>query len=282
MKKGLVLEGGAMRGLFSEGIFDILLENGINFDGMAGVSAGAVFGCNFKSRQIGRALRYNKRYCKDKRYCSFRSWLLTGNLFGTDFCYRELPEKLDKFDAETFEKNPLEFYLVCTDVESGKAVYKQCSKVDEKCFEWMRASASMPLVSKMVEIDGHRYLDGAIADSIPLEFFESIGYDRNIVILTQCENYVKKASSMQNLMRIVYRKYPEFVRALEHRHIMYNKQVKYIEKQAEAGKIMLLRPPSPLPVKRVCCEADLLQQTYDAGRRLALAKLEEIKNFLCC
>lgn len=280
MKTGLVLEGGAMRGLFSEGIFDVLLENGITFDGMVGVSAGAVFGCNFKSKQIGRALRYNKRYCKDKRYCSFWSWLFTGNLFGADFCYRKLPLELDVFDIETFENNPLEFHLVCTDTESGSACYKQCSKVDDRCFEYMRASASMPLVSRMVGIDGRKYLDGAIADSIPLKYFESVGFERNIVILTQCENYVKKTSSLQWLLNLIYRKYPSFVRAMQNRADMYNAQVKYIEQQAKKGKILLLRPAEPLPVSRVCTDPALLQQTYDIGRKLALAELDNIKAFL--
>ena len=185
LKTGLVLEGGAMRGLFSAGILDVMLENGLKTDGLIGVSAGAAFGCNFKSGQGGRAVRYNKRFCRDPRYCSWNSWLRTGDLFGADFCYHELPEKLDPFNCSAYERNPMEFYLVCTDVLTGKAVYRNCPKADSECFEWMRASGSMPLVSRMVPIGGGRYLDGALADSIPLRFFESIGYGKNIVILTQ-------------------------------------------------------------------------------------------------
>ena len=146
-----------MRGLFTAGVIDVLLENGIEFDGMIGVSAGAAFGCNFKSRQIGRALRYNVKYCKDKRYCSLRSLIKTGNLYGAEFCYHELPEKLDIFDSETFNNNPMESYVVCTDVDTGKPIYKRCDVADSDYLEWQRASASMPLASKVVEIDGLRY-----------------------------------------------------------------------------------------------------------------------------
>ena len=121
MKTGLVLEGGAMRGLFTAGVTDVLMENDITFDGLIGVSAGAAFGCNYKSGQIGRALRYNTEYCNDPRYCSFRSLVKTGDLFGADFCYRQIPCELDKFDMEAFSENPMEFYVVATDIETGKS-----------------------------------------------------------------------------------------------------------------------------------------------------------------
>ncbi len=280
MKKGLILEGGAMRGLFSAGIMDVMFENGIRFDGMIGVSAGAAFGCNFKSKQPGRAIRYNKKYCKDRRYCSYWSWLSTGNIFGADFCYRELPLELDIFDIEAFEKNPLEFYMVCTDVENGNALYKKCEKADADCFEYMRASASMPLVSKMVAVGGRKYLDGALADSIPLKFFESIGYNRNIVILTQPQGYVKHPSVFLEILRFVYRKYPELVKVMTNRHNIYNETVHYIEGKAEKGEILLLRPDGKLPVKRMCKNPEILQQTYNIGRELAVRRLKEIKKFL--
>ena len=279
-KTGLVLEGGAMRGLFSAGILDVMLENSLKTDGLIGVSAGAAFGCNFKSGQGGRAVRYNKRFCRDPRYCSWNSWLRTGDLFGADFCYHELPEKLDPFDCLVYERNPMEFYLVCTDVLTGKAVYRNCPKADAECFEWMRASGSMPLVSRMVPIGGGLYLDGALADSIPLRFFESLGYEKNIVILTQPAGYRKKASAALGLLKFVYRKYPALIRTMENRHIHYNEEVEYAEKQAEAGNVLLLRPEKVLPVKRICHDPELLQQTYDAGRELALKKLPELQRFL--
>ena len=167
-KTGLVLEGGAMRGMFTAGVLDVMMENGIRFDGAMGVSAGAVFGCNFKSGQIGRSLRYNMRFCDDPRYCSFESLIRTGNLYGVDFCYDEIPNKLDPFDAQAYRENPMPFYAVCTNVETGKAIHKRLDRGDSRDMQYFRASASMPIVSQIVEADGYKLLDGGITDSIPL------------------------------------------------------------------------------------------------------------------
>ena len=192
MKTGLVLEGGAMRGMFTAGVLDVLMEAGVAVDGAVGVSAGAAFGCNYKSRQIGRAIRYNMTYCRDPRYCSLRSLVRTGDLYGVDFCYRVIPMELDPFDVETFARNPMPFYAVCTDLRTGKPVYHLLQNGGEEDMAWIRASASMPMVSRIVRLDGHELLDGGIADSIPLRFFESIGYERNIVVLTQPQGFIKK------------------------------------------------------------------------------------------
>lgn len=174
IKKGLVMEGGAMRGMFTAGVIDVLLENNIVFDGAVGVSAGAVFGCNYKSKQIGRAIRYNKTYCNDPRYVSLRSFLQTGNLYNEQFAYHEVPEILDPFDSHTFASNPMEFYVVCTDMVTGNAVYHRCEHGTTEDIEWMRASSSMPLVSKVVKIDNLSLSDGGTADSIPIRFLESV------------------------------------------------------------------------------------------------------------
>ena len=157
MKTGLVMEGGAMRGMFTMGVIDIMMEHGITYDGGIGVSAGAAFGCNYKSGQIGRVIRYNKAYCRDKRFSSIRSWVKTGNLFGVDFCYHELPEKLDPFDNDAYVANPMDFYVVCTDVMTGKPVYHRCDTGIGENVDWMRASASIPLFAEIVEIDGVMY-----------------------------------------------------------------------------------------------------------------------------
>ncbi|MBO4630874.1 MAG: patatin family protein [Lentisphaeria bacterium] len=279
-KTGLVLEGGAMRGLFSAGILDVMMENKLRTDGLIGVSAGAAFGCNYKSVQIGRAIRYNKKYCRDARYCSWQSWIRTGDLFGAEFCYHELPEKLDRFDCAAYDSNPLEFYLVCTDVHTGLAEYHRCPAANPECFEWMRASGSMPLVSRIVSVGGGQYLDGAIADSIPLRFFEHLGYERNIVILTQPAGYLKKPSAVLGLLKMVYRKYPALLRAMERRHKIYNETVNYVEAQAALDRVLLLRPESTLPVRRISRDPEQLQRTYDLGRMLAEKKLKAIKSFL--
>lgn len=280
IRTGLVLEGGAMRGLFSAGVLDALMEEGIDFDGMVGVSAGAAFGCNFKSRQTGRALRYNTRFCRNWRYCSWRSWLFTGDLFGAEFCYHELPERLDPFDKEEFRRNPLEFYLVCTDVETGRAVYhrSECASAEE--FEWMRASGSMPLVSRMVELHGRRYLDGALSDSIPLEFFERAGFARNLVVLTQPAGFVKKPSGAVKLLKLVYRKYPELVAAAENRHVVYNAQLEYVRARETAGAALVIRPERPLPIGRISHSPEELRLVHALGRRAARERMAEIRSFI--
>ena len=178
MKTGLVLEGGAMRGMYTAGVLDIFMENNITVDGAIGVSAGATFGCNFKSKQIGRSIRYNMKYSHDPRYVGIRSLIKTGDLYGADFCYKELPNKLDLFDVETYQKNPMEFYVVATDINTGKPVYHLCPDGDERDIEWYRASASMPLVSRIVKIDGIELLDGGIADAIPIHKFQEMGFEK--------------------------------------------------------------------------------------------------------
>ena len=255
MKTGLILEGGAMRGMFSAGVMDVMMENGIRFDGIIGVSAGAAFGVNYKSGQIGRAIRYNAKYCRDKRYCGVGSLLKTGNLFNTEFCYGEVPLKLDVFDFDTYEKNPTAFYVTCTDIESGKPVYHEYTGRNDHGFDWIRASASLPLVSQIVEIDGVKLLDGGIADSIPVAYFESIGYTKNVVILTQPQGYRKEKNRVLPLIRMKYRKYPNLVKALENRHLMYNAELELIEKQEQRGELLVIRPDFPLSVKRA--EKDL-------------------------
>lgn len=277
---GLVLEGGAMRGLFTAGVLDVLLENGVAFDGMIGVSAGAAFGCNYKSRQIGRVLRYNLRYCRNWRYCGFRSLLLTGDLFGAKFCYRDLPNELDPFDNPTFDENPMPFWLVATDVETGKAVYRRMDRAGDECSDWIRASSSMPLVSRPVELEGRRYLDGGIADSIPLRAFEERGYERNVVVLTQPEDYVKAPSSGMGLMHLWLGKYPNLLKTLANRHVQYNETTAYIRKREAEGAALVIRPKTKLDIGRVEHDAEKIRAVYQLGREAGLEKLDVIKNFL--
>jgi len=278
--KGLVLEGGAMRGMFTCGVLDVFMEQGITFDGAIGVSAGATFGCNLKSKQIGRAIRYNLRFAKDPRYCSFRSLLKTGDLYNADFCYRQLPDELDIFDRKTFRENPLEFYLVVTDIESGEPVYFKMKDGEAAELEWMRASASMPLVSKPVCIDGHKYLDGGISDSIPLKYFEKIGYDKNVVILTQPRNYRKKKSRIQFLMKLLLAKYPELYKAMKNRPESYNEQTAYVFEQEAKGSAFVICPEESLGISRTEDNVDELKRVYELGRQTATAKLSAVKEFL--
>ncbi|EWM54035.1 patatin-like phospholipase family protein [Ruminococcus flavefaciens] len=280
MKYGLVLEGGAMRGLFTAGVIDVLMENDIILDGAVGVSAGAAFGCNYKSGQIRRAIRYNTRFCKDKRYCSKLSLIKTGDLFGAEFCYHTVPEELDIFDKAAFEASPMEFWVVATDITTGKAVYHKCGPINYDELEWIRASASMPVVAHIVEVGGYRLLDGGISDSIPLRFMESRGYDKNVVVLTQPRDYVKKPASGMVLMKLKYRKYPELVRAAENRHKMYNSELKHIRSEEEKGKAFVIAPSEALPVGHVEHDPEVMREVYRIGRRIANEQLEALRAFI--
>lgn len=280
MKKGLVMEGGALRGMFTAGVIDVMMENGIEFDGAIGVSAGAAFGCNYKSRQIGRAIRYNKRFCNDKRYSGWGSWIKTGDFFNVDFDYYVVPRTIDIFDTETFENNPMEFYVVATDALSGKSVYKKIEKGDDYDLLWIRASVSMPFLSRVVDIDGGKYSDGGTADSIPLKYFEEIGYDRNIVVLTQPLGFKKEKNKFIPLFKMALRKYPNLVKALETRHEMYNETIEYIGNKEVKGEILVLRPEAPLNIKPDEKDANELERVYQEGRKTALKRIEEIKAFL--
>lgn len=280
MKKGLVLEGGAMRGMFSAGVMDVLMESGIEFDAIVGVSAGAVFGCNYKSKQIGRTIRYNMKYIKDPRYCSLRSLIKTGDLFGREFCYEKIPFELDVFDNETFIKNPTEFYVVATDINSGKAIYKKIDSANKTGLEYMRASASMPLVSTIININGTEMLDGGIADSVPLEFFINKGFEKNLVILTQPKGYVKKKNQLIPLMRISLRKYPKLIEAMANRHIIYNNQTAFAEKAEKEGSAFIIRPSEKLTIGRLEKNPETLKAVYELGRQEAVKNLDKIKEYL--
>lgn len=280
MKHGLVLEGGAMRGLFTAGILDVFMAEGITFDGAVGVSAGAVFGCNYKSGQLGRTLRYNLRFAKDPRYCSLASLLLTGDLYGADYCYNVIPYRLDIFDAYAFAKNPMQFYIVCTDVHTGRPVYHLCSDGEEQDMKYMQASASMPMASRTVSADGLEMLDGGISDSIPLKFMESEGYEKNVVILTQPSSYRKQPQKGLPLMKKALKKYPEIYHDMEVRHDVYNSQVEYVNEQEQAGSVLVLRPDKPLGISRVTHDRDALRDAYMAGREKAVQELDRIRAFL--
>ena len=280
MKTGLLLEGGAMRGMFTCGVLDVFMEKGVEFDGAAGISAGAVFGCNYKSRQLGRAVRYNKRYSRDPRYCSLRSLIRTGDLYGVDFCYREIPDVLDPFDRAAFKENPMAFYIGATDIETGEIVYHRCSDGGEADIQWMRASASMPLASRPVALEGRLLLDGGIVDAVPLAYMEGQGYDRNVAVLTQPKGYVKKPSRALPLIRLALRRYPKAAEAMAARHARYNALMDAIDAREAAGTLLTIRPAASLGISRTEKDPEELERVYRLGRRAAEEKLEEVRAFL--
>ena len=280
MKTGLIMEGGAMRGMFTAGVLDVLMENGLVTDGAIGVSAGAVFGCNYKSHQIGRVIRYNTEYCNDKRYASFKNLVKTGNLYSEQFCYHEVPEKLDPFNEAAFAASPMDFFVVCTDVKTGEPIYHKCRKGDAEDVRWMEASASMPLAAKIVKIGHYGLLDGGVADSIPVRFFESIGYKRNLIILTQPKGYIKKKNKFLPAIRAKYFRYPAFVEAVADRHERYNETLSYISMLEQAVKDYVIRPPIPLEIGAMERDPAQLRRVYETGRAVAQIQVEKIRDFL--
>ena len=278
MDLGLVLEGGAMRGLFTAGVLDVMMESDLSFDGCVGVSAGAAFGCNIKSRQIGRVLRYNLDYCNDPRYCSIRSLMKTGDLFGAKFCYDDLPNELDPFDNETYDSNPMAFYAVCTDVKTGKAIYPRCDRASKDTFTYIQASASMPFVSRPVSIGGMTLLDGGIADPIPLQFFQEKGYKRNVVVLTQPRDYVK--SPVPSSVRMLLLRYPKVADTMLRRHLIYKEEQELAAEAERKGEAFVICPESPLPIGRVEHDPNVIRQTYELGRSAAESRMDELKRFV--
>ena len=279
MKTALIMEGGAMRGMFTCGVMDVLMENGLAFDGVAGISAGAVFGCNFKSEQIGRPVRYNKKYCCDPRYCSVRSLIRTGNLYGADFCYRELPDELDPFDRDAFSRNPMAFYVGATDVETGECVFHLCTDGGQTDMLWFQASASMPVVSRPVRIGDHSYLDGGIADAVPYAYMEQQGYNRNVIILTQPKGYRKKQGTTL-AMKLLLRRIPKIREAMEYRHEMYNRQMDELDRMEAIKTALIIRPPEDLKISHTEKNPDELERVYQTGRKEAEKRLPEIRQWL--
>ncbi len=277
---GLVLEGGAMRGIFTAGVLDVFMENGIKFDNVIGVSAGACFGCNYVSNQIGRTIRYNMKYAKDKRYCSISSLIKTGDIFGGEFCYHTLPTELDRFDEAAFIESGIPFYVVVTDINTGEAGYHRMVDASYEELEWMRASSSMPLVSNIINIDGGQYLDGGMTDAIPLKASEALGCTKNVTVLTKPRGYRKSPEKMMPVIRWKYRDYPKLVHAMQVRHIAYNEQLDHCFRQEKADSNFVICPKSPLPLGHICHDPLVMRETYEIGRSEANELMSALERFL--
>ncbi|HGO5824502.1 TPA: patatin family protein [Mannheimia haemolytica] len=278
MKVGLVLEGGGLRGIFTAGVLDVFLDENIHIDGAIGVSAGALFGVNLPSKQKGRALRYNKKYAKDKRYMGLHSLLTTGNIVNRDFAYYELPSTLDPFDQQAFEASGMDFWVTVTNVETGEPEYIKIDNVFEQ-MEAFRATSSMPIVSKIVEIKGKKYLDGGVSDSIPVQKFIEMGYDKIIVVLTRPLEYRKKPSSMW-LFKRFYRQYPKLVQRWQNRYAEYNQAVEQIIQLNEKQQIFVIRPSRTVKISRLEKDVNKIQAMYDLGVEDAQNALADLKAYL--
>ena len=259
-----------MRGLFTAGILDVMMERDIKVDGIVGVSAGACFGCNYVSRQIGRALRYNMNMKDDPRYMGIRSLIRSGNLMDAEFAYHTLPDEIDPFDKKAFAQSSTEFHVVCTDVITGDPVYKRLTApVDYEFMEWIRASSALPLVSHPVELDGRLLLDGGMSDSIPLKYFQKQGFEHNIVILTQPLGFTKKRTKLMPLFHAFMKKYPAVIELMNRRHIMYNAQLEYLAQEQQAGRATLIAPDGTLPIGRTQQSGKRMKIVYQMGREAA-------------
>lgn len=277
---GVVLEGGGFRGMYTAGVLDVWMERGITATHTVGVSAGATFGCNFKSLQVGRTLRYNKKYCADPRYASLRNLIFTGDLFSKDFAYTELPWKLDVFDTETFQAHPMRFTVVATDINTGEAVYHDLDRGGEEDIEWIRASASIPALSRPVHLEGRELLDGGTADSIPFRWMLGKGYDRCVVVRTQDSAYRKEPNEFMPFLRLWLRKYPRLVELLANRHERYNAQLDELDELERAGKVFVVKPSEPVRLPTMCRDPEQLQAVYNVGRRDGEATLEALTRYL--
>ena len=275
MKTGLILAGGAMRGMYTAGVLDIFLDEQITVDGIAGISAGAVFGVNFLSGQRGRVIRYNKRFNRDKNYMGLKPLLRTGNIVDTGYAYHTVPEELDRFDDEIFQASKVPFYAGVTCVETGEAKLVKIDSVFGQ-MDVLRASASMPFVSRAVELDGQHYLDGDIADCLPYGKMFDMGYDRLIVVLTREIGYQKKPVSPA-MAKVCYGRHREFTAALLRRHERYNDSVKELERLQREGKVYLIAPSEAITIGRIEKDPERLQQVYELGLRDGRASAKAIK-----
>ena len=279
MKVGLVLEGGGMRALFTAGVLDALLDvKELGIDGIVGVSAGALFGANYISGQKERAIRYNKKYARDKRYMGLHSWITTGNAVNKDFAFYELPFKLDVFDQEKFKESKIEFHVVMTNVENGQAEYVLIEDVFEQ-MEYLRATSALPFASKIIEINGKKYLDGGISDSIPIDYCQSLGYDKIILVLTRPENSYKE-DKLNFLYKLVYRKYPNLVERLINMGKDYEVVLKKIKNLETESKVFVIRPPKVLKIGRLEKNENKIQNVYDIGLNTGKKEIDNLLKYL--
>jgi predicted patatin/cPLA2 family phospholipase len=281
MKVGLVLEGGAMRGMFTAGVLDVFMDEKINIDGIIGVSAGALFGPNYFSNQKGRVIRYSKRFANDKRYMSIFNLIFTGNAISKKFAYYKVTKELDPFDNEMFKKTNKPVWAVATNVETGNPEYLKINDVLND-MEKLRATSAVPLSSRIIKIDNKKYLDGIMSDSIPIEKMQSLGFDKLIVVLTQPYNYKKKQydNRFLKLIRKKYKKYPIFIEKVENRYKDYNKKLDLIKTLEDDKKIFVIRPPKSIAVKLIERNKDRLQEIYDIGVDETRNNIKDLKKYL--
>lgn len=280
MKKlGMVLEGGGMRGVYTAGVLDFFMDQEFYPDGVIGVSAGACHATSYMSKQRGRNYRVNTSYINDKEYLSLHSLIKTGSLFGMEFMFHRIPEELDPYDYDAFNASKTEFIAVSTDLETGEGYYHviQDAKAD---IDYIQASSSLPLLAKAVEKNGRKLMDGGVGDSIPVEYMINRGYDKNIVVLTQCKDYRKGKNNLMPIIRHNYKQYPKFVEALANRHIRYNHTLDVLNQLEKEGKVFIIRPTKPVTISRIEKNVDKLKALYEEGYQDAKTSYQAMLDFI--
>ena len=280
-KIGLVIEGGGFRGIFTAGFLDFFLENEIEFPYVIGVSMGACNGANYISKQKKRSIAIPYDFIDDDRYISFKNLLKDGNLFGMDFIFHEIPYEHNLFDFKTFKETPQTFLITAMDCISGETFYFNKEKLsDKEALTALKASCSLPLISKMVSLQGRRFLDGGLSDSIPIQKAIEDGMDKVVVLLTRERGYRKKPSKSNFLLKQMYKKYPKVLEAIETRHVKYNDTLDLIERLEKEGRVLALYPEKAIPIGRTERNKDKLMAAYEAGYQQALKMKEQIIQFI--
>ena len=277
-KTCLVLEGGAMRGIYSAGVIDAFLDKNIEVDAIIGVSAGALFGINYVSKQRGRVLRYNLDNAKNKNYMGFYSLFTTGDIMNKKFCFDTLVHETDPFDFDTYKKSKIKFYATVTNIITGKPEYPEIKDL-KKDMEYLRASGSMPLLSRNVVIGDNIYLDGGMSDSIPVKYAQDLGYKNVIVVTTQPANYEKKPYKILPF-KLKYHKYKNFIKTIEKRHLMYNNTLKYIKSEEDKNNIFVIRPTRKVNIKKLEHDKEVIKEQYNLGYNDAINKMNDLNKYL--
>lgn len=279
IEAGLVVEGGGMRGVYTAGVLDYFMEKNLYFDDCYGVSAGACHISSYVSKQIGRSIKVTLDYINDKRYCSVNSLIKTGDMFGVEMLYDLIPNKLELYDYDTFNKFKGNFYSVVTNCKTGKAEYIKIKDMKKDIIA-VRASSSLPLLSRIVEINGKEYLDGGITDSIPIKKSIKDGHKKNVVILTRDKTYRKSKPKFLSFFKLKYKKYPNLVKAIENRYKIYNETLDFLEEEKAKNKVFIIQPKLPVKISRIEKDKDKLKALYDQGYEDAKELYEDLMKFL--
>ena len=276
---GLVLEGGGMKGIYTAGVLDFFLDKGLEFSSCYGVSAGACHLCSFLSKQRGRAWDISVDYLDDPAYCSVSSLLKTGDLFGVKMCYDDIPNRLNPYDYDTFDTYQGRAFAVVTNIVTGQPEYLRLRDM-HRDIEAVRASASLPLVSRNVKIGGKLYLDGGLSDSVPILRSILDGNRKNVVVLTKEVGYRRQPSKHLGLIRLRYAKYPKIYELMKNRHIAYNQMLDYLDAQEKNGQAFVIRPQKKSGVGRVEKDKEKLRLLYEEGYQEASESYERLMAYL--